>query len=145
MTAEQVFSIASTSAIASWLLLAFAVIRRRAFLRDQIVGRAIPLLMAALYSILILFFFAKADGGFNSLADVKLLFTSDWAALAGWVHYLAFDLFIGAWIARRVMEQNLPRLTLLVLLPATFLFGPIGLLLFEATQLLLRPPGQAKA
>lgn len=139
MTAEQVFSFASTTILAGWLVLAYAIVRRNAFLRDQIAGRAFPLLQAALYSVLILFFFFKAEGGFGTLAEVKLLFSNDWAALAGWVHYLAFDLFVGCWIARCVMEQGLPRLALLVLLPATFLFGPLGFLLFEVTQLLLRP------
>ncbi len=138
MTAELIFSLANVFALAGWLVLGLAIFRRSDFLRDDIAGRAFPLVLAALYSVLILFFFAKADGGFGSLADVKLLFTSDWAALAGWVHYLAFDLFIGAWIARRVMQQGLPRWTLLLVLPATFLFGPIGLLLFEVTQFLLR-------
>ena len=89
------------------------------------------------YTVLIVFFFRAAPGGFDTLANVQALFTSPWAALAGWVHYLAFDLFIGALIARRVMERGIPRLVLVVLLPATFLFGPIGLLLSEITFLLL--------
>jgi hypothetical protein len=138
MTAEQIFSAASTTALAGWLILAFAVLRKSDFLRDEIVGRWWPLGLAALYSVLIFFFFGRSPGGFGSLAEVQLLFTSPWAMLAGWVHYLAFDLFIGALIARRVMERGLPRLTLVILLPATFLFGPLGLLLFEITQLLLQ-------
>ena len=35
--------------------------------------------------------------------------TSPWAALAGWIHYLAFDLFMGALVARRVMESGASR------------------------------------
>ena len=137
MTAEQVFAISSTTALAGWVVLGFAVLRQNAFLRDEIAGRWWPLAFAALYTVLIVFFFRSADGGFDTLANVQRLFTSPWAALAGWVHYLAFDLFIGALIARRVMERGLPRLTLVVLLPATFLFGPIGLMLSEITFLLL--------
>lgn len=136
MTAEQVFSFASTTILAGWLVLAYAIVRRNAFLRDQIAGRAFPLLQSALYSVLILFFFFKADGGFGTLAEVKLLFTNDWAALAGWVHYLAFDLFIGALIAKRIMMAGISRLWLALLLPATFLFGPIGLLVSEAVTFL---------
>ncbi|MFT3672732.1 ABA4-like family protein [Aestuariivirga sp.] len=137
MTAEQVFAIASTTALAGWVVLGFAVLRQNAFLRDEIAGRWWPLAFAALYTVLIVFFFRAAPGGLDTLANVQALFTSPWAALAGWVHYLAFDLFIGALIARRAMERGLPRLTLVVLLPATFLFGPIGLLLSEITALLL--------
>jgi Domain of unknown function (DUF4281) len=138
MTAEQLFSIASTSAMAGWLLLAFAVLRKSTFLRDEIVGRWWPLGLSAVYTVLIVFFFSSAEGGFDTLANVQRLFTSPWAALAGWVHYLAFDLFVGALIARRIMEAGLPRIVLIALLPATFLFGPIGYLAHEATLLLFR-------
>lgn len=136
MTAETLFDIASSSAMAGWLILIVGIVARRDWLRDGLAGRWWPLGLAALYSVLIVFFFAKTDGGFDSLANVQLLFTSPWAALAGWVHYLAFDLFIGAVIARRVVEEGLPRLTLVVLLPLTFLFGPMGLLGFELSRLL---------
>jgi len=49
-----------------------------------------------------------APGGFGSLADVKLLFGKDELLLAGWVHYLAFDLFIGAWRARFAAARHPP-------------------------------------
>jgi uncharacterized protein YneF (UPF0154 family) len=137
MTADQIFSAANAVALLGWVVLAAAVILKRPFLRDQIAGRAFPLAFAALYTALIIFFFGQAEGGFSTLADVQKLFTSSWVVVAGWVHYLAFDLFVGTWIARRVMEEGLPRLTLIVLLPLTFMFGPMGLLGLEATRLLL--------
>lgn len=138
MTAEQVFSIANIVALLGWTLLAASVLLNRPFWRDGICGRWLPLGFSALYLLLILFFFAQADGGFGSLADVQRLFTSPWAALAGWVHYLAFDLFIGAMIVRSVMQEGMPRWLLIALLPLTFLLGPIGYLAFEASRLLLR-------
>ena len=49
---------------------------------------------------------------------------------AGWLHYLAFDLFVGAWIAERAAALGLPHLVVLPLLALTFLFGPAGLLAF---------------
>jgi hypothetical protein len=139
MTAEQLFSIANPAALAGWLVLAWAVFRKNIWLRDEIAGRWWPLGFAALYTLLILLFFAKADGGFDTLANVQKLFTSPWAALAGWVHYLAFDLFVGSLIARRITEAGASRLWLIALLPATFLFGPIGLLASEAVLLATRP------
>jgi hypothetical protein len=100
--------------------------------------------LSALYTLLILLFFGKAEGGFDTLSNVKILFTSDWAALAGWVHYLAFVLFIGSWIAKRVMEAGVNRLWLVALLPLTFMFGPMGLLAFEAVRFIsARQPSQA--
>jgi hypothetical protein len=54
--------------------------------------------------------------------------------LAGWVHYLAFDLFVGAWIARTTVQSQLSRLVLVPILPLTFLFGPAGFVAFELTR-----------
>lgn len=130
MTAENVFLIANSFALGGWLVLFFAVLRKHDWLRDQVAGCWCPLVLCVLYAALITLFFGQTEGGFDSLANVKLLFTSDWAALAGWVHYLAFDLFIGSWVARETMRKGISRLWLVLLLPATFLFGPIGLLLF---------------
>jgi Domain of unknown function (DUF4281) len=139
MTPDIIFSVANMVALASWVALLLAVWRKTDVLRDTVLGRFVPLAFAALYSALIVFFFAKAPGGFDTLANVQLLFTSPWAALAGWVHYLAFDLFVGCWIARQTMTAGLPRWPLLIILPLTFLFGPMGLLAFEAIRLMLQP------
>ena len=139
MSSDFLFFAANTAAVLGWLVLGYAVLRRDDWLRDQLAGRWLPLAFAGFYSVLIFFFYGRGPGGFGSVGDVQALFTSPWMALAGWVHYLAFDLFIGALIARRVMAAGLPRFVLLVLLPATFLFGPVGLLLSEITLLALRP------
>ncbi len=139
MTAEQVFSLASMTAVAGWLVLIAGVILNKPLLRDSIAGLWIPLALAALYALLILFFFARADGGFDTLAHVQLLFTSPWAALAGWVHYLCFDLAMGSLIARRTMKLGMNRLWLVPLLPLTFLFGPMGFLAFHGLTLAAAP------
>jgi phosphoglycerol transferase MdoB-like AlkP superfamily enzyme len=139
VTAEFVFSVANTTALLSWIGLAFAVWRRNNWLRDQFFGRFVPLALAMLYALLIVLFFGKGQGGFDRLSNVKMLFTFDWLALAGWVHYLAFDLFVGTWIARQVMEIGVSRLWLIGLLPLTFMFGPAGFLAFEAVKLITRP------
>jgi hypothetical protein len=144
MTADTVFSFVNLFALAGWAILLFSIWRRNDWLRDQISGRWIPLGLSGVYLVLIAFFFHKAPGGFDTLSNVKMLFTSDWAALAGWVHYLAFDLFVGSWIARLWMDHSLPRWPMLLILPMTFLFGPIGLVLFEAARLALTPTRTAK-
>jgi hypothetical protein len=134
MTSETVFSIANMVALLSWVVLLLAVWRKSNWLRDDVLGRYVPLALAVLYTALIVFFFGKAQSGFDTLANVQLLFTSPWAALAGWVHYLAFDLFVGCWIARQTMTVGLPRWPLVIILPLTFMFGPMGLLAFEVTR-----------
>lgn len=69
-------------------------------------------------------------GGFGSLAEVALLFQKDEALLAGWIHYLAFDLFVGMWEASDAAKRNINRWLLLPCLILTFMLGPIGLLLY---------------
>jgi hypothetical protein len=139
MTAEVVFSLANSFALLGWLVLAFAVFRKNEWLRDRIAGFWMPLALSGLYALLILLFFGRAEGGFDTLTNVQMLFRSPWAALAGWVHYLAFDLFVGAWIARQLMGAGANRLWLIPLLPATFLFGPMGLVGYLIVSSLTTP------
>jgi hypothetical protein len=134
MSPELAFSVANYIAIAGWAILAGGVVLNNAMLRDVAAGRVIPLLLSLIYLALILIFWAGAAGGFGSLGDVAKLFSNPWLLLAGWVHYLAFDLFVGAWIARETARVQLPRLILVPLLPLTFLFGPAGYLAFEAAR-----------
>ena len=89
---------------------------------------------------------AGSQGDFGSLAGVASLFANPWLLLAGWVHYLAFDLMIGVMIARKTADEGLPRLILLPILPLTFLFGPIGWLIFELVRVVaprLKPKATA--
>jgi len=71
-----------------------------------------------------------AQGGFGSLADVAALFSQPGLLLAGWVHYLAFDLFIGAWEVRDARRHSVSHLLVIPCLITTFLLGPIGLLAY---------------
>jgi hypothetical protein len=57
----------------------------------------------------------------------------------GAYHYLAFDLFVGTWIARRAGELGPPHLAIVPVLALTFLFGPAGLLAFFVLRAVLRP------
>lgn len=115
-------------AMLGWLALALAPLAPR--LADAVAGLAIPALLSLGYAGLILAHWAAAPGGFGSLADVMALFTDPAVALAGWVHYLAFDLFVGAWITRRARAAAIPHLLILPCLLLTFLFGPAGFLSF---------------
>lgn len=131
MTASALFSIFSTLALAGWIALAAGIWLDKPFLSVRLAGKWLPIVMSLAYTGLILLFFADSPGGYGSLADVQRLFAAPWAALAGWIHYLAFDLFVGAYIARQAKLLGLPRWPLIGLLPLTFLFGPAGYLGFE--------------
>jgi hypothetical protein len=139
MTADTVFSLANPAALVGWAVLIYAIIRKNIWLRDEVAGFWWPLALSALYTLLIMLFFFKAEGGFDTLANVQKLFTAPWAALAGWIHYLAFDLFVGAWISKQVMQAGMNRLWLVGLLPLTFMFGPAGLLGFAIAHKISSP------
>lgn len=134
MTADFMFNLANPVALLGWIILGAGVALNKPFLRDVIAGQVWPFGLSALYTILIAAFFFKAEGGFDSLANVQKLFTFPWVALAGWVHYLAFDLFVGATIAREIMRLGISRLFLIVLLPLTFMFGPVGYFAFVVVR-----------
>lgn len=127
MTAEQLFSILNMLTMAAWLPLIFLP---RARWATHIVPVVVPLLLGVVYAALAAASFGRGEGGFSSLAAVSALFGNPWALLAGWVHYLAFDLFIGGWEVRDARERGVPHLLVVPALLLTFLLGPAGLLLY---------------
>jgi hypothetical protein len=130
MSAAQIFSLANPFALLGWIVLVAAIVLKRPWWRDVIAGIVWPLLLSALYIAALAVGWGATGGNFSSLAGVRQLFAGDWTLLAGWVHYLAFDLFIGAWIAAQADKVGLSRLFLIPVLPLTFLFGPMGFFLF---------------
>lgn len=127
---DALFQVANACALAAWVAL-IALPRTRA-LRLAIGGGAIGA-MCVLYAVLIpMHFLDVPGGGFGSLPAVQRLFESPAVALAGWLHFLAFDLFVGLWIAKRADEIGVSRWLQAPVLATTFMFGPIGLLAFGA-------------
>ncbi|MGB7207053.1 MAG: ABA4-like family protein [Pyrinomonadaceae bacterium] len=135
MKAEQIFSIANLLAMLSWLLI--IILPRWRFTAKIVLNGAIPLLLSAAYLVLIVLFFGKAEGGFDSLANVMKLFTNEWAVLAGWIHYLAFDLFVGSWEVKDAQTNGISHWFVIPCLILTFLLGPIGFLLYNILRLFL--------
>jgi hypothetical protein len=127
LTLDAAFSAANLLAVGGWLLLLVAP-RWRA--GQFLAGLVIPSLLSLGYLVLIGVHWHQARGGFSSLDDVAALFASRPLLLAGWAHYLAFDLLIGAWLLRRSQREGLPHGAMLPVLALTFLFGPVGYLLY---------------
>jgi hypothetical protein len=128
MSAEQIFSVANFVALCGWLLL--VVLPGKKWVTHLVSGAAIPAVLAALYIAIIATNLRGSEGGFSSLRDVALLFSNPWLLLAGWVHYLAFDLLIGSWEVRDARQRNVPHWCVVPCLVPTFLFGPAGWLLY---------------
>jgi hypothetical protein len=142
------FSLGGLLAIAGWLgLLASLFVKQVRPLAWPFAQLLAPALLAIAYLLLLLGGRdALAQGGFGSIEEVRALFAHDAALAAGWLHYLAFDLFVGAWITRDGLARGLHPLLILPALPLTFLFGPTGLLLYLALRLALgRAPEPAGA
>lgn len=132
MSFEQGFSFASTCAMLGWV--ALTLLPRWSALLSALKFGLIGLLSVAYAVLIMVYFFRVQGGGFGSITEVRQLFLSDGGLLAGWIHYLAFDLFIGIWIAERANRVHLSRLIQVPILIATFMFGPLGLLMFYITR-----------
>lgn len=135
MSDAALFQVANTVALLSWIALLVQPRRVAPVLRFLVPGA-----LAVLYLWAIATAMPGGDGGFDSLANVKALFTSDRAVLAGWVHYLAFDLFIGCWEVLDARERGVRFLFVVPCLVLTFMFGPVGLLLYFAVRTVAARP-----
>jgi hypothetical protein len=125
---DAAFTTANQLAIVGWASL--ILLPRWRGVSAALAGLVIPAALSLGYFVLIGVCWHGAEGGFSSLDGVAALFRSREMLLAGWVHYLAFDLFLGNWILRRSQEEKMPHGLMVPVLLATFLFGPIGYLAF---------------
>ena len=129
MTPDSLFQYASAAVLPGWIALALAPLARA---RLVLAARVIAVVLSGLYVTLLITGLAGAGpppgAGFDTLEGVRLLLSSPQALLAGWVHYLVFDLWEGSWEAE---DAALPHWLLLPCLALTFLAGPTGLLLYH--------------
>ncbi|QIK96225.1 DUF4281 domain-containing protein [Sphingomonas sp. HDW15A] len=65
-----------------------------------------------------------------NIAGLRNLFMSDGGVVLGWTHYLAFDLFVGQWIAKDADNKSVSRLLQIPVLFLTLMVGPVGLLVW---------------
>jgi len=131
MDLERIFSLASVIAAVGWL---FLIVVPKRPLPLHVAGVFFPMLLALMYLYFIAMHIRGAEGGFGSLADVAALFQKRELLLAGWIHYLCFDLFIGAWEVRDAQRNQIPHLVVIPCLIMTFMLGPIGLLFYFAIR-----------
>ena len=137
MNWDMIFGLANAWALLGWVILALAPKRERVV---PLVFFAGSVFLACLYAGLIIPLMAGwiSDGGpvgrppadFTTLAGVMALFDSPGGATIGWIHYLAFDLFVGIWIARNADAHKISRWLQAPILFFTLMAGPIGLLLY---------------
>jgi hypothetical protein len=132
LDADALFRIANLLVLPGWLLLAVAP--RLKWGARLVAPVVIPAVLAAGYVALAVARLGQGRGGFGSLAAVAALFGDPYLLLAGWLHYLAFDLFVGSWEVRDAERLGIPHLAVLPCLALTFLLGPAGLLAYLAVR-----------
>ena len=130
---DLAFSLASASVLPGWIALALAPANKWS---QRFAAGVIPAMLALAYVVFLVDALRQpgAGGDFGSLDGVAALFANREALLAGWIHYLAFDLFVGAWEAREADRLGIPRWVLLPCLVLTFMAGPAGWFLFAAVR-----------
>src|ERR1700733_4754625 len=127
MKADFLFRIANNITLLGWLILIFLPRWRWA---ARLIGPVlIPTLLSSLYAVLVVTEVGHG-GGFSSLSSVAQLFRNPHLLLAGWVHYLAFDLFVGSWEVRDSQRIGIAHYLVVPCLILTFLFGPAGWILY---------------
>jgi len=128
MDADQIFKIANSLAFFSWIPL--LVVPFNARIRNVLLGTTITLLSLT-YALL---FFQTFDAGamesFSTLDGLMSLFSSKEAVLIGWIHYLAFDLLTGIFIAKNAEKHELNPWIVRPIFLFTFMAGPLGFLLY---------------
>ena len=99
--------------------------------RTYVHSGLVPLILGALYGALLfsaVFLGYAAEGAaMGSLAGVMALFSHPVGTLTAWAHFICFDLFVGAWVARDAARRAMGHLGTLPALGLCFVFAPLGL------------------
>jgi hypothetical protein len=130
MDPARLFDLVGLIPLPGWLLL--AVLPRWRWTQTIAAG-VLPAVLAIVYLALFIGYFRQVEegfGAFGSLAGVRAAFAIDGILLAGWIHYLAFDLFVGSWEVRDAQRVGVSHWLVLPCLFLTLLVGPVGLLAY---------------
>ncbi len=129
MSYSTIFSLANMLAMIMWLLMLIVPNwKPTRFLVDH---KIIPIALSALYGFYIIQTMTQGiEMNFGSLEGVMGLFSHESATLAGWLHYLAFDLIVGMWMITQNRTIGIHPLLMIPCLLGAFMLGPIGFLVF---------------
>jgi hypothetical protein len=133
MVWSTLFSAANIWALGAWVILIFLPRKELLLTIILYLGVAMMCLTYLIFMALMLSDAVDPGGtasgspGIGSIEAVRALFSTDAGIFIGWVHYLAFDLFVGLWIARDADSKQVNRFVQAPFLFLTFMVGPIGL------------------
>ena len=135
MVYETIFNIFNSGIILFWLLL--LVFPKKDFTQKTIAFPWVPLAIALGY----VFFLSNTSGTFStdfpSLSSLTEMFQNadPHGVAAGWLHYLAFDFWVGCWMLKNSQEKGIKHLWMILPLLFTFILGPIGILFYTLVLL----------
>lgn len=125
------FKLANASVLPGWFLLLF--MPKHKVSKFLVHSYFYPILLGVFYLLMMVYSFGGA-GGMDTLENLKISFARDEVLILGWVHYLVFDLFIGAWITRDAHRNGIVHIAIVPALVLTLFAGPVGLLLYLAVR-----------
>ena len=138
ISTENVFNILNLVVLFGWIPLFIFPYSR--FTKKLIDGLFLPFILCAFY----IYFLSQTkdlfSADFSSLGGILDLFKSstEESAAAGWIHYLAFDYFVGCWVLNHSIKEGIPYIIFIIPLVFTLFAGPFGLLLFFIFRLLYK-------
>lgn len=143
MTYDLAFSLLNISVMPAWALL---ILLPRARITQRLVHSAVyPIMLGLFYTIcfaIILFGSAGSEEvDFTTISGVSAIFSTPIGVLIGWSHYLAFDLFVGAWIGRDAARRGVSHWLAAPAMILSYLLGPIGVLVYFTGRFALKRTG----
>jgi len=127
MSTEVLFRVCNLGVAPGWILL---LVSPRWKWTQRIAMFTLPALLSLVYVWLYIATFEGLHANFSSLGAAVYQFHSPALVLLAWVHFLAFDLFVGSWIVRDSRRFRILHAAVVPCLLLTLLFGPMGLLLY---------------
>ena len=127
---NELFQLSNLLVIPWWILMIGAPRWHRT---HQIVESSLIFVpIAVLYSVLVLpnFVTLLPELANPQLAGISALLSTPSGATVAWIHFLAFDLFVGRWIYHDSQQLSIPRWIQSGCLLATFMAGPFGWLCY---------------
>lgn len=136
MLYETIFNIFNSGILLFWMLLLF--FPKQSITQKVIAYPWVPLVIAFGY----IYFMGMTSGTFSadftSLNGLTKIFqnANPQGVAAGWLHYLAFDFWVGCWMLKNSQEKGVKHLWMLVPMLFTFMLGPVGIIIYTLVLLL---------
>ena len=135
MLYETIFNIFNSGILFFWILL--LVFPKKVFTQKVIAFPWVPLVIAIGY----VYFLSTTTGifsaDFSSLYGLTEMFQNakPRGVAAGWLHYLAFDFWVGCWMLKNSQEKRVKHVWMILPLICTFILGPLGIILYTLVLL----------